>query len=126
MEEQFTDEATERPPAGFLILKWWGYIFSASFLLYGGVNIILGVLDRNHSQTPTSLVFLCLGIMLISISIAFRERRRWGWYGMVVVHGLVVIWSLIGYSEGLNFIFLVASLACLGLLFTNQIRPESS
>ena len=125
MEDQFTDEVIDRGSVGFLLVKWYGYIFSLSFLLYGGVNIILGVLDRDHSQTPTSLIFLIVGITLMTICVAYRDRKPWGWYGMVVVNGLVAIWCLFGYSEPLNLIFLVSSLGCLSLLFTPRIRAES-
>ena len=125
MEEQFTDEIINRQPAGFVAVKWYGYVFSTCFLLYGGVNIVLGVLDRDHSQTPASLVFLVLGIILMAISVAYRDCRPWGWYGMVAVNALIVIWCLVGYSETLNLIFLVASLGCLSLLFTPRIRAEN-
>ena len=125
MEDQFVDEAIDRRPASFILVKWYGYVFSLFFLLYGGVNIILGVLDRDYSQTPTSLVFLIVGIILMTICIAFRDRKPWGWYGMVVVNGVVAIWCLFGYSEPLNLIFLVASAGCLSLLFTPQVRSGS-
>jgi len=125
MEEQYGNEAIDRRPVGFLAVKWYGYLFSTSFLLYGGVNIILGVLDRDHSQTPASLVFLILGVILMAISIAFRDSKPWGWYGMVAVNVLITILCLVGYGELLNLIFLVASLGCLSLLFTPRIRAEN-
>jgi hypothetical protein len=107
-------------------VKWYGYVFSTFFLLYGGVNIILGVLDRDYGQTPTSLVFLIVGIILMSVVVGYRDGRRWGWYGMVAIHGVVAIWCLIGYSQSLNFIFLAGSLGCMALLFTPRIRSENS
>ena len=125
MEYQSTDEVVHRDPVGFLLVKWYGYIFSLSFLLYGGGNIILGVLDRDHSQTPISLVFLIVGVILMAICVAYRDHRPWGWYGMVLVNGLVAILCLFGYSETLNLIFLLSSLGCLSLLFTPRIRAES-
>ena len=126
MEEQFEDEVVDRRPGGFVAVKWYGYVFSTFFLLYGGVNIILGVLDRDYGQTPTSLVFLIVGIILMSVVVGYRDGRQWGWYGMVAVNGLIAILCLIGYGESLNFIFLAGSLGCLALLFTPRIRSENS
>ncbi len=63
MERQEVDEAIDQRPTTFVLVKWYGYVFSLFFLLYGGVNIILGVLDRDYTQTPKSLVFLIIGII---------------------------------------------------------------
>lgn len=114
----------QKPPLTFLLAKWYGYVFSMFFLLYGGVNLILGILDRDTSATPKSIVFLILGIILTTVCVGYRDRRVWGWYGLVGVNGLVVIGALIGYSEALNFIYLILSAACLGLLFAPRTKAQ--
>ena len=124
MGDQLVEQPVENRPLTFLVTKWYGYIFSSFFLLYGGVNIVLGFLDRDYTDTPKSLVFLIVGIILITTCVAFRDRKVWGWYGLVGVNGLVVIWSLIGYSEGLNLLYLVLSLICLLLLFAPRTKAE--
>jgi len=124
MGDQLVEQPAENRPLTFLVTKWYGYIFSSFFLLYGGVNIVLGFLDRDYTNTPKSLVFLIVGIILITTCIAFRDRKVWGWYGLVGVNGMVVIGSLIGYSEGLNLLYLVLSLICLLLLFTPRTKAE--
>ena len=124
MEDQLVEQPVENRPLTFLVTKWYGYIFSSFFLLYGGVNIVLGFLDRDYTDTPKSLVFLIVGIILITTCVAFRDRKVWGWYGLVGVNGLVVIWSLIGYSEGLNLLYLVLSRICLLLLFAPRTKAE--
>ena len=125
MERQEVDEAIDRRPTTFVLVKWYGYVISLSVLLYGGVNIILGVLDRDYTQTPKSLVFLIIGVILMSVCVAFRDRKPWGWYGLVGVNGLIVILCLIGYREPLNLVCLASSLGCLFLLFTPQIKAET-
>ncbi len=125
MEEQSTDERSEgRLPWTYLLAKWYGYVFAAFFLLYGGVNIVLGILDRDYSNTPQSLVFLVVGVVLVTICVAYRDLKAWGWYGLVTVNGLVVIWALVGYSELLNLVYLLLSVAALGLLFARRTKAR--
>lgn len=123
-EGQEVDEFEETRPWSFLATKWYGYVFAAFFVLYGGVKIILGFLDRDYSDASSSVLFLIIGVILAGIAIGFRDGKRWGWYGLVAVNGLVVLLAVIGYSQALNFVYLVLSLAALGMLFMRQTKAE--
>jgi len=124
MEEHPTESGSTRPPLTFLLAKWYGYILSMIFLLYGGVSIILGVLDRDYSHTGQLLVFLGIGIVLVTVAIGFRDRKPWGWRGQIVVHGLIVIWALLHPSNPYNWILIVLSAGTIGLLFAPTTRAE--
>ena len=124
MEDQRVEQPVRSQPWPFLLVKWYNYIFAMFFLLYGGVNIILGVLDRDYSVVPPSLAFLILGIVLMTICVVDRDRKSWGWYGLVGLNGLVALWCLIGYAETLNLVFLLLSLSCLALLLMPQTKAE--
>ena len=124
MTDQVQSEAVESQPWTFLAAKWYGYVFSAFFLLYGGVKIILGVLDRDYDGMGQSVLFLVLGILMISICLAFRDQKAWGWYGLVGMNGLIVIFALLGYAHMLNLIYLVLSLGALVLLFLPRTKAE--
>lgn len=124
MEQSALEPSQESRPLTFTVAKWYSYIFSMFFLLYGGVNIILGILDRDYSELGTWLIFLIIGIILTTICVGFRDGRSWGWYGLIAVNGLVVAASAIGYSEPLNLVFLALSLGCLGLLLAPATKAE--
>ncbi len=102
----------------FTVAKWYGYIFSIMFILYGGVKILLGFLDRNYEGVSTPFVFLLAGIVMITLCFAYRDNRPWGWYGLVVLNGLVVVLALFGLREAMNIVFLVLSLGALGALLS--------
>ena len=58
-----------RPPLTFVVAKWYGYIFAIFYLAYGGVKIVLGVLDRNYDDMAQPFIFLLMGIVLILIKL---------------------------------------------------------
>lgn len=119
-----TAQEQPRGPMSFEIAKWLGYIFSAMYLLYGGVQIILGVLDRNYEGFAQWLIYLLLGIVLLIIAFAFRDQKKWGWTGMVVLACLTVLGSAVqlrNFSiEGL--LLLVVGLLTLGTLMAPTTR----
>jgi hypothetical protein len=123
-EHLASNEPEETTPWTFSAVKWYGYVISACFLLYGGVNIILGVLDRDYTKTPDSLLFLVIGVVLVSICIAYRDRKQWGWYGLLAVNGLIVVRAAIGFSEPLNLVFLFLSILAIGLLVSPKTKAE--
>ena len=119
-----TDQTPPRGPLSFEIAKWLGYAFAAMYILYGGVQIILGVLDRNYVGFAQWLVYLLLGIVLLVIAFAFRDQKKWGWTGMVVMAMLTVLGSAVqlrNFSlEGL--LLLVLGLVILGSLMAPTTR----
>lgn len=107
----------EKTPLTSAIAKWYGYIFAGFFLIYGGAKIILGVLDRNYDETSMSIIFLLIGIVLISVAFAYRDNKPWGWYGLVCINVLVIILSLFGLQHTESYVLIVLSLGGLGALF---------
>ena len=126
MEEQSTGSESVRPPVTFLLAKWYGYVLSVIFLLYGGVSIILGILDRDYSNTGQLLVFLVIGIILVTLVIGFRDGKLWGWYGQIGVHGLVIILALFHPLNPYNWLLIVLSAGTIGLLFAPPTRAALS
>ena len=65
-------------PITFRVAKWYGYIFAAMFLLYGGVKVLLAFMDHNYTQLAEPLGFLIIGLVLIAPAIAYKELKSWG------------------------------------------------
>ncbi|HUV30437.1 MAG TPA: hypothetical protein VMY05_05010 [Acidobacteriota bacterium] len=108
---------TEHVPVVFNIVKWYGYVFASSYLLYGAVKIVLAVLDRKYDSMAQPFIFLLFGLILISVTLAFRETKKWGWYGLVALNVIVIIGALFGLSHAENYILIILSLGALGALF---------
>jgi len=124
MDEHAAETAPERAPWTYLVAKWYGYVFALVFLLYGGVSIILGILDRDYTNLSQYLIFLIVGIVLITICVGFRDRRPWGWYGLIVMHGLIILLALVHPGNLYNWLLIVLSAGSLGLLFVPVTRQE--
>ncbi|MCB2201826.1 hypothetical protein KQH51_03420 [bacterium] len=103
-------------PLTFEISKWYGYVLAAMFILYGGVKIILGFLDHTYEGIYGWVIFLLLGIIIVTIATAFRDQKRWGWGGMVGITALVILASAINLSQSLNWILLVIAMAVMVML----------
>ncbi|MBK7141325.1 MAG: hypothetical protein IPH75_04505 [bacterium] len=107
----------ERPLTVRLSL-WWGYIFAAMYLLYGGVSIVLAILDRQYVDMGKPIILLVLGLLLIMVAMAFRDGKAWGWYGLVAINGGVIILALLGLTHVESIVLLVLAVAALAALFT--------
>ena len=115
-------EKSKQGPLSFRIAGWYGMLFSVCFLLYGGVKIVLGILDRNYTDMGTPIVFTIVGLILIAIAIAYRDSRKWGWYGLIAVNGLVVIAAVVAYSHYIDVIILLLSASALVFLLARPTR----
>lgn len=125
MSEQIDSVTTEEPRNWpFWAVKWYGYIFALMFIFYGGLKLVLGALDRVYTDTPEHVVYLVEGLILLGLTMGFKERKNWGWYGMVALNGLVVLSALVTLKQLYNIPFLVLSLAALGTLFSKPVRGE--
>lgn len=109
-------------PLTFRIAKWYGFGLAICYILYGGVSIVLGMLDRNYHGMEVPFLFLMLGILLIIVAYGFAECRKWGWMGLVGLASLVIIWSLfkLGYVE--SYVLIVLSGAALYSLLSPQTK----
>lgn len=116
------EKKKEKAPISFRIAGWYGIAFSACFLIYGGGTIVLNVLDKNYTDFANPIVFTIIGLMLISFAIAYREMKKWGWYGLLAINGLVVAIALISYSHTFDMILLLLSAAALVLLLWPTTR----
>jgi hypothetical protein len=108
---------THRTTVTFIIAKWYGYVLSATFLLYGGVKIVLSFLDRTYADMASSAFFLILGIMLISVAFAYRDRKAWAWYGELAINAIIAVVSVFQlrtHSE--SIVLLILSAVILALL----------
>lgn len=112
-------------PVTFSIAKWYGYLFSATFILYGGVTILLGFLDRNYSDFAVALIFLMIGIIFLSFCFAFKSTYRWGWYALVAMNTVVLLLSIVALGRHpLNIALLVLSLGALAALLAPSTRSQ--
>jgi hypothetical protein len=117
-----SEEKRMSGPLKFRIAYWWGFGFSAVFLLYGAVSLVLGFLDRKYAELAQPFLFLMIGAILMYLAYAYRELKIWGWYGQVTVNGLIVILALVGFRHMGNLVLLVFAAAALVLLLSNETR----
>ena len=122
-KQKVTTEIQENPLT-FNIAKWYGYVFAVVYVLYGGVKIVLGALDHNYDDMAQPLLFLLLGVILITPAFAFRDLRRWGWYGLVGINGLVVLLSLFMITHFESWVLIVFSGIALAALFAPATKER--
>ncbi|UCG62758.1 MAG: hypothetical protein JSV52_05600 [Candidatus Zixiibacteriota bacterium] len=116
-----TDKKDNRPLT-YRIAGWHGFCFAGVFLLYGGVTIILDILDRNYDNLTQPIMFAILGLILISVVFAYKEGKRWGWYGLVIINCLIVVGCLFGMRHYENIILFVLSVVALYTLFASPTK----
>ncbi|RKX24120.1 MAG: hypothetical protein DRP45_08915 [Candidatus Zixiibacteriota bacterium] len=115
-------QTADSRPWIFNFVKWYGYMFAVTFLLYGCVSIILGFLDRQTDDMSEWIIFVLVGAIVISVCVAFRDRRPWGWYGLVGVNALIVVFALFDLGQSLNILLMAMSLIALVALFIPQTK----
>jgi hypothetical protein len=109
-------------PLTFKIANWYGVIFASMFLLYGGVKVILNILDRNYQNMGQPFAFALIGVVLFSFVIAYRELKVWGWYGLVGINGLVILLALLDFSHYENVVVMILSGIALYALLSPQTK----
>jgi hypothetical protein len=109
-------------PLTFKVAHWYGIILSVMFLLYGGVKVVLGILDHTYNDLAQPIIFALVGLVLISIVFAYRELKAWGWYGLVGINSLVILIALFGFSHYENIVLLILSGIALYALLSPQTK----
>lgn len=109
-------------PLTYKLASWYAFIFAAVYLVYGGVKIILGVLDRNYAELGQPIVFGLVGVALICVAFAYRELKTWGWYGLVAINSLIILLSIFALSRYESIILIILSAIVLYALFSPQTK----
>jgi hypothetical protein len=71
-----------------------GIILGIMYSIYSVVSIVLSFLDRTYADIETNFLFLIIGIIFITISSAFKNRQKWGWFGYTLLLLLIIILSI--------------------------------
>jgi hypothetical protein len=116
--------AEVRHPLTYNLAKWYSYGLAASFLLYGGVKLILSVLDRNYTDMVNPFVSLAIGALVVAVALGYRDLKEWGWYGLVAINSLAGLGTVFGLAQIDNAILLVLSLSALVCLLIPSTRTH--
>jgi len=119
-------DATDDRPFFYKLASRYALIFAGLFIVYGGVSVVLGFLDRKYDDLADPIMILLYGLVLLAPALAFRERKIWGYWGLVIVNVVVVVNSAVDYSHYENLILLVLSLAALSTLFAPSTKQYLS
>lgn len=104
-------------PLSVKLTVWWAYIFAAMYLLYGGVKLVLSILDRQYAEMDRPFIFMLVGILLIVVAMAYRDSKPWGWIGVVVLNGLIILMAIFNLEHAENIVLMVLALLALVGLF---------
>ena len=116
------EEKTHNEHINYKIALWYGYIISGIFLLYGGVQIVLSILDRNYGKMGEMILFAIIGLILLMTVLAFGEHKKFGWYGMIAMNSLIIILSLFGNWQYDQIILLLLSAISMFMLFSSNTK----
>jgi hypothetical protein len=117
-------EEEETSPITYIATKWWGYVLCAMYLLYGGVKVILGFLDRAYGDLSAPLASLIIGLAVAIVMVAYRDRKGWGWYGLVTLNVLVILLAVFQLSFVGNIVLLILGLVALAALFAPATKSH--
>ncbi len=109
-------------PITFKLSNWWAFGFSVVFIIYGGVNIVLGFLDRSYDQLPQHIIFLLIGFILITFAYAYKNKKTWGWYSQIGINSLIILAALIGYNHLENIVIMVLAAVALYTVFAPDTK----
>lgn len=107
----------DNSPITVTLASVYAFVFAAFFLLYGVVKVVLSFLDHSYDDLAQPIIFVVFGLILLAPAFAFREVKRWGFWGLVVINAAVVILAAIDYQQYENLVVLVLSGVALYLLF---------
>lgn len=113
---------SKQSPITYKIALWYSFIFSSVFVVYAAVSTILAILDRNYVNISQPIMFGLLGAVLISFSFGFKELRKWGWYGLIAINSMVIIYGLFDLQESLNIVLMIFSGGVIASLFTPSTK----
>lgn len=111
-------------PVTYKIAYYYDLIFAGIFIVYGAVKIILGILDRMYADIALPVLSLLIGVIFMSLTLAFKDLKKWGWYGLIVINALVIILALFDIGRYENVILMLLSAIALFALFSSSVRSS--
>lgn len=117
-------ENKDQTPLIIKILAWYGILFGCSYIVYGVVSIILGILDRNYSTVGKDFLISLYGIPMLVAALGFKNIQRWGWIGYAALLAVVVLIAFISRTDSNGIIVGILSLAALGGLMSPGVRKH--
>ena len=109
-------------PFSYKIPLWYSFIFASIYLIYGGVKIILSILDRNYYNMDNLIMFTIIGLVLITFAFAYRELKRWGWHGLIIINALIMVGSVFFILQVENIVLFVFSAIVIYFLIKSTTR----
>ena len=113
---------TEKAPVPIRTIGWFGIILACTYLVFGIVNIVLSILDRSYANFGDNLVIIIYGIPILAASIAFKNGKRQGWYGLMIIFALFVIMAIAHLNNVYNIAIGIISAALLIAMLTPRIK----
>ena len=89
----------DNSPITVTIASIYAFVFSGFFLLYGGVKVVLSFLDHSYDDLAQPIIFVAMGLALLMPAFAFRDMKRWGYWGLVFINAAVVVLAAVGYVQ---------------------------
>ena len=86
----------------------------------------LAVLDRNYTGMMPLFYFAALGVAQYFFAFAYRDCRKFGWYGLVMINALVVVLSLLTLRQQFSLVWMICSALAVVALFTPSIKERFS
>jgi len=117
-------EEKNSTPTAVKVIGWFGIIFACTYLLWGVVGGILSILDRTYKDIDQNIVFIMYGVIIIIVSIAFKNMKKWGWYGLTLLLAFFIIWTLFSYVDIYGIIWGILSLAALIGILSSPVRKH--
>lgn len=117
-------ENKEPIPLIIKILAWYGILFGCTYIIYGIVSIVLGILDRNYSTIGTDLLMSFYGIPILVAALGFKNNQRWGWIAYASLLLLVVLIAFVSRTDSNGIILGIVTLAALVGLMSPGVRKH--
>ena len=117
-------EKKDLKPVSITVIGWFGIILACTYLLWGIVGGVLSILDRTYKDIDQNLIIILYGILIMVVSVAFKNVLKWGWYGLLILLSFFLVWALFSYTDVYGIIWGVLSLAALVGVLSPQVRKH--
>lgn len=106
------------------IIGWFGIALACTYLLWGVVGGVLSILDRTYKDIDKNLIIVFYGLVIMTASIAFKSVQKWGYYGLLMILTLIVVWTIFSYTDVYGIIWGVLSVVGLVGILSPPVRKH--